>query len=168
MCLRMPFKQYPSGEVRMNLHAEVLKKTLAMIGSFLVARPTLAHHSFMAEFDQRKPVTLEGVVTNVEWINPHTFFYIDVKDKGGKSVKWALETGSPSALLSRGWTRDTIKIGDRVKVYAYRAKDKDRQRQSGGCKIGRAQGETNSIWRPDRRRGPAEVKHLVAVPVERV
>ena len=95
------------------------------VSGILSATLILAHHSSMAEFDQRKSVTLEGVVTNVEWTNPHTYFYVDVKDSAGKTVKWALETGSPSALLSRGWTRDTIKVGDRIRVYAYRAKDKE-------------------------------------------
>lgn len=75
----------------------------------------------MVTFDQRQPVTLEGVVTNVEWITP---FLMDAKDKVGKTVKWA-GMGSPKALLSRGWTPDTIRAGDRAKVYAYRAKDKD-------------------------------------------
>jgi len=101
------------------------KKFLLAASALLPAALVSAHHSFMAEFDQRKPVTLEGVVTSVEWINPHSYFYLDVKDKSGKTVKWVLETGSPSALLSRGWARDTIKVGDTVKVYAYRAKDKD-------------------------------------------
>ena len=100
-------------------------KILIAVSALLAAEPSFAHHSFMAEFDQRKPVTLEGVVTNVEWTNPHTFFYVDVKDKTGKTVNWALETGSPSVLIARGWTRDTMKVGDRVKVYAYRAKDKE-------------------------------------------
>ena len=102
-----------------------LSKFLIAVSALLTATPILAHHSFMAEFDQRKPVTLEGVVTNVDWTNPHTFFYVDVKDNAGKTVKWALETGSPSVLIARGWTRDTLKVGDRVKVYGYRAKDKE-------------------------------------------
>lgn len=100
-------------------------KILIAVSGLLTTAPSFGHHSFMAEFDQRKPVALEGVVTNVEWTNPHTFFYVDVKDKAGNTVNWALETGSPSVLISRGWNRDTIKVGDRVKVYAYRAKDKE-------------------------------------------
>jgi len=97
---------------------------LAFIGCLLLASmPMLAHHSFMAEFDQRQPVTVEGVVTAVKWQNPHTFFYVDVKDGNGKTVNWGLETGSPNALILRGWTRETMKQGDRVSVRAYRAKD---------------------------------------------
>jgi hypothetical protein len=78
----------------------------------------------MAEFDQQQPVTLTGTVTKVEWINPHTMFYVDVKDSSGRTVNWALETGSPSALVSRGWTRNSMNAGDRVTVHGYRAKDR--------------------------------------------
>jgi len=96
---------------------------LSAVGGLLVAVPISAHHSFMAEFDQRKPVTLTGAVTVIEWQNPHTYFYMDVKDENGKVVNWRLETGSPGALLVRGWTRETIKIGDHLVVQGYRAKD---------------------------------------------
>ena len=95
-----------------------------VVAGLVVAAPVVAHHSFMAEFDQTAAVTLDGVVTKVEWINPHTFFYIEVKDEGGRTVTWALQTGSPSALISRGWTRSAMKPGDHVTVHGYRAKER--------------------------------------------
>ncbi len=93
-------------------------------GALLAVTSAFAHHSFLAEFDYRSPVTLEGIVKRVEWVNPHTYCDVDVKDQSGKAATWTLETGSPGSLASRGWTRDTIKVGDYVKVYAYQAKDK--------------------------------------------
>ena len=104
----------------MRLSPTLLAVTRGMF--LVVVAPVFAHHSFMVEFDQRKPVRLEGVVTKVEWVNPHTYFYVDVKDQSGKIVNWVLETGSPGALAFRGWTRDTLKAGDRVTVYGYRSK----------------------------------------------
>jgi hypothetical protein len=83
-----------------------------------------AHHSFSAEFDASKPFKMTGTVTKVEWMNPHTFFYIDVKDeKTGKVTNWAMEMGSPNGLMRAGWTRNTMKIGDVVSVEGSLAKD---------------------------------------------
>lgn len=89
----------------------------------IAAAVALAHHSFSAEFDGTKPVTLQGVVTKVDWANPHVYFFIDVKDDKGKVVNWACETDGPNALIRRGWRHESLKAGDQITVQAYRAKD---------------------------------------------
>jgi hypothetical protein len=91
--------------------------------AFLASVPVFAHHAFSNEFDMSKPVTLEGVVTNVTWENPHVYFYVDVKDADGNVVNWACETRGPNGLTKQGWHRDSMKPGDRVIVQGYLAKD---------------------------------------------
>lgn len=83
----------------------------------------LAHHSFAATFDGTKAIRLVGTLTRIEWTNPHSYFYLDVKDDKGVAVKWALEAGSPGALSRRGFKRGDIKLGDTLIVDGYRAKD---------------------------------------------
>src|ERR1044072_7851590 len=89
----------------------------------LAAQPIAAHHSFAAEFDANAPIELTGTVTKVEWANPHTYFYMDVTSPTGDVENWALEVGSPTGLMRRGGTRDSMKIGDVVTVTGSRAKD---------------------------------------------
>ena len=96
---------------------------LAAIAALLASAQVGAHHSFAAEFDANSPIELTGTVTKVAWANPHTFFYIDVENPDGAIANWALELGSPNGLMRRGWTRDSMKLGDVVTVTGWRAKD---------------------------------------------
>jgi hypothetical protein len=98
-----------------------------------------AHHSFGAEFDRNKPVHLEGTVKEFQWVNPHSWLVIDVDQPDGSTVEWRVEGGAPSALLRRGWTRDTLPAGTRVTVDGFQAKD------------GKPRANANNIVFPDGR-----------------
>jgi len=98
----------------------------AAIIALAAAVPMLAHHSFAAEFDASKAVRLTGTLTKIEWTNPHSYFYIDVKDEMGQIANWGCEGAGPGALSRRGFKRGDIKIGDTLVVDGYRAKDGSR------------------------------------------
>ena len=122
-----------------------------VFGTFLVVTPLVAHHSFSAEYDSKKPVTLKGVVTKVDWTNPHVYFYIDVTDDAGKVTNWGFEMGPPNGLQRAGWTRNTMKVGDEVVVEGTLAKDGSNQANARsvvmantGKKLGAASSETQA------------------------
>jgi hypothetical protein len=96
---------------------------VVVAATMFAAAPLLAHHSFAAEYDRAKPVTLTGTVTRVEWINPHAHFQMDVKDPSGTKASWDIELGSPAGLLRNGWTRNSLPIGETVAVTGFLAKD---------------------------------------------
>ena len=96
---------------------------MAACGLVAAALPLAAHHSFSAEYDGSKPITLKGKVTQVEWINPHSWIHIDVTGEDGKVASWSCETAPPNGLYRQGWRRDSIKEGDEVVIEGFVAKD---------------------------------------------
>jgi uncharacterized protein DUF6152 len=100
-----------------------MKSLIVVTGFVLAASQLFAHHSFAAEFDANKRVTLKGTVTKVDWRNPHIYVYLNVKDDTGKVTEWACEGGPPNVLLREGWTRNSVKEGDEVTIDGAVAKD---------------------------------------------
>ena len=103
-----------------------MTRMLVLLVGFILAmagRPLVAHHSEAAEFDATKPVKVKGTISKVEWLNPHVWFYVDVKDDSGKITTWGFSNAPPGALMRRGITKDALKIGAEVTVEGVRAKD---------------------------------------------
>ncbi len=96
---------------------------LAGVGLLLAAGPVLAHHAFAGEFDVNRPLTFKGTVTKMEWINPHAWIHVDVKNPDGTVSSWMCEAGTPNTLFRRGFTKESLAIGTEVVVDGYQAKD---------------------------------------------
>src|SRR5215471_6891159 len=105
------------------MHSKLLRVVASAAVMIAAAFPLAAHHSFSAEFDQNKQVTLEGKVVQMEWVNPHSWLQIDVPKADGTVERWRIEGGSPSVLLRLGWNRNSLPAGLKIKVVAYQAKD---------------------------------------------
>ena len=103
----------------------LLVRALLVATTVVAARPIAAHHSFAAQYDRTRPITLTGEVARLEWTNPHIYFYIDVADTAG-TTRWAIEGGAPTTLYRAGWRRESLKIGDKVTVEGFLARDGSR------------------------------------------
>ena len=104
-----------------------MRMTVAIVVAGIVllvaTHPAVAHHAFAAEFDSTKPVKLRGTISKMEWINPHAWMHLEVKDEDGNIANWMIEAGPPGALVRRGWTRDSVRPGTEVLVEGYQATD---------------------------------------------
>jgi hypothetical protein len=134
---------------------------IAAVSSLLAlgaAGTASAHHSFGAEFDQAQPVKLEGTVVVFEWVNPHSWIHLMAPDakQGGKVVEWKVEGGAPSALLRRGWNRNSLPKGTKIIVTAYRARDG--QPRASAAEISFPDGQTLSLGNPQTESAIAAAK----------
>ena len=102
-----------------------LSALVATVGLVAIAAPSAAHHAFVAVFDRDSPINLTGTVTKVEWMNPHTWFYIDVENEDGVVENWGLEMGSPNTLVRSGWHHDSLQVGHMVTVAGFRARERE-------------------------------------------
>jgi hypothetical protein len=100
-----------------------LARIAVAIVAALIGTSAFAHHSFEAEYDDKKPITLKGTVAKVDWMNPHIFIHLDAKDDAGKVTRWMCEGGNPNSLIRSGWKRTSLKAGDEIVINGYRAKD---------------------------------------------
>jgi hypothetical protein len=110
-------------------------RTLIIVLLFGAAIPAFGHHSFAAEFDDKQPVTLDGTVAKFDFMNPHSWIYLDVTKPDGTVERWSVETGSTNALFRRGWRKDSLRAGDHVTIDAYRAKDGSRTANASQVKL---------------------------------
>lgn len=101
----------------------VLSGVIVMFGALLATTPATAHHSFAAEYDANRPITLKGTINRMAWSNPHAWLYVDVKGPDGSVKTWAIEFGGPNALYRRGWRRTDLPVGQAVTVDGFLAKD---------------------------------------------
>jgi hypothetical protein len=97
--------------------------TILLATVLLTAAPAWGHHAFSAEFDGNKQITLKGAIAKMEWINPHAWLHIDVKEPDGALTRWAIELGPPNSLIKRGWTKQSVPVGAEVTVVGYLSKD---------------------------------------------
>ena len=107
------------------METSIVKSTLLLLCLLLAAAsvPLAAHHAFAAEYDSKAPLSVTGVITKIEWTNPHIWFYVDVKDAQGKVTNWGFSAGPPGVLQRRGISRDVLKKGDVIVVEGFRARD---------------------------------------------
>ena len=117
------------------MYSRIMSVVASVVVLMVVAPPSSAHHSFAAEFSRDLPVTLEGEVLMMEWVNPHSWLHINVTQEDGTVETWMVEGGSPSVLMRRGWSRDSLPVGTKIKVEGFGAKDGSLRAQSRGIEF---------------------------------